>query len=174
MCADICVHDKGDGNPHAHIMLTMRPFDEDETWGDKQKKEYVLDRRGNKIYDAQKRQYKCKSVPTTDWNEHSRAEEWRSAWAETVNTVLERHGEKDRIDHRSFERQGKEEIPTVHLGSNTAQMERKGKSTNRGDINREARRFNAELKKLRIRIDELKNWLEAETRKDEPPNLVHI
>ena len=26
MCADICVHDKNDGNPHAHIMLTMRHF----------------------------------------------------------------------------------------------------------------------------------------------------
>ena len=26
MCADICIHDKLDGNPHAHIMLTMRPY----------------------------------------------------------------------------------------------------------------------------------------------------
>ena len=25
MCADFSIHDKGDGNPHAHIMLTMRP-----------------------------------------------------------------------------------------------------------------------------------------------------
>lgn len=28
MCADVCLHDTGGGNPHAHIMLTMRPFDE--------------------------------------------------------------------------------------------------------------------------------------------------
>ena len=26
MCADLAVHDKGDGNPHAHIMLTLRPL----------------------------------------------------------------------------------------------------------------------------------------------------
>jgi len=31
MCADICIHDKNDGNPHAHIMLTMRPFTEEKT-----------------------------------------------------------------------------------------------------------------------------------------------
>jgi ATP-dependent exoDNAse (exonuclease V) alpha subunit len=29
MCADIAIHDKNDGNPHAHLMLTMRPIDED-------------------------------------------------------------------------------------------------------------------------------------------------
>ena len=38
MCADICLHDTGGGNPHAHIMLTMRPFDERGAWGAKQKK----------------------------------------------------------------------------------------------------------------------------------------
>ena len=43
MCADVCLHDTGGGNPHAHIMLTMRPFDECGEWGAKQKKEYILD-----------------------------------------------------------------------------------------------------------------------------------
>lgn len=38
MCADIALHDKGDGNPHAHILLTMRPLNEDTTWGAKSKK----------------------------------------------------------------------------------------------------------------------------------------
>ena len=51
MCADVCIHDTGGGNPHAHIMLTMRPFTEEKTWGDKQKKEYILDPQGEKIYD---------------------------------------------------------------------------------------------------------------------------
>jgi len=39
MCADICIHDKNNENPHAHVMLTMRPFEPDGTWGGKQKKE---------------------------------------------------------------------------------------------------------------------------------------
>jgi ATP-dependent exoDNAse (exonuclease V) alpha subunit len=38
MCADVCIHDTGNGNPHAHIMLTMRPISEDGTWGAKSKK----------------------------------------------------------------------------------------------------------------------------------------
>jgi ATP-dependent exoDNAse (exonuclease V) alpha subunit len=32
MCADWALHDKGDGNPHAHIMLTTRPIEPDGKW----------------------------------------------------------------------------------------------------------------------------------------------
>ena len=49
MCADIALHDKDDGNPHAHILLTMRPLNEDKTWGAKSKKEYILDENGEKV-----------------------------------------------------------------------------------------------------------------------------
>ena len=79
-------------------MLTMRPFDEGGEWGAKQKKEYILDRDGNKIYDPKKRQYKCKSIPTTDWNEQTKAEEWRAAWAELCNQALEQNGHAERVD----------------------------------------------------------------------------
>ncbi|WP_444876726.1 MobQ family relaxase, partial [Bacteroides heparinolyticus] len=48
MCADIALHDKNDRNPHAHILLTMRPLNEDTTWGAKSKKEYILDENGEK------------------------------------------------------------------------------------------------------------------------------
>lgn len=43
MCVDICIHDKKDGNPHAHIMLTMRAFEKNGTWAPKSRKEYMLD-----------------------------------------------------------------------------------------------------------------------------------
>ena len=82
MCADFAIHDTGGGNPHAHIMLTMRPIQQDGAWGAKQKKEYILDPQGKKIYDPKKRQYKCKAIPATDWNEQTKAEEWRAAWAQ--------------------------------------------------------------------------------------------
>ena len=125
MCADFAIHDKKDGNPHAHIMLTMRPFEQGGEWGAKQKKEYILDPQGNKIYDPKKRQYKCKSIPATDWNDQSRAEEWRAGWAELCNQFLERGNHAERIDHRSYERQGIDQIPTVHLGVAASQMEKK-------------------------------------------------
>ena len=55
-------------------MLTMLPLDGRGAWGAKQKKEYILDRDGNKIYGPTKRQYKCKSIPATGWNEQNKSE----------------------------------------------------------------------------------------------------
>lgn len=172
MCADICVHDTGGGNPHAHVMLTMRPFEESGEWGAKQKKEYVLDRDGNKIYDRKKRQYKCKSVPATDWNEQTKAEEWRAAWAQICNQYLEQTGHAERIDHRSYVRQGKDQIPTVHLGVAASAMEKRGIRTERGDLNREIEVTNQRLRQLKARISKLQKWLKEEQANTEPPTLA--
>lgn len=38
MCADIAIHAKGDGNPHAHVMLTMRHIDQEGEWEHKSEK----------------------------------------------------------------------------------------------------------------------------------------
>ena len=173
MCADVAVHDKSDDNPHAHIMLTMRPFNEDGTWGDKQKKEYILDGSGEKIYDKKKRQYKCKSVPTTDWNEQTKAEDWRSAWADCVNKFLESENVAERVDHRSYERQGIEQIPTVHMGVAAFQMERKGIRTERGDTNRAINLTN-QIRQLRTRINKLEKWLNEEAINTAPPTLYDV
>ena len=40
MCADWSIHDKGDGNPHVHLLLTMRPFNPDHSWGKKEVKDW--------------------------------------------------------------------------------------------------------------------------------------
>ena len=49
MCADFALHDKGDGNPHAHIMLTIRPLRPDGKWGPKCRKVYDLDSQGHRM-----------------------------------------------------------------------------------------------------------------------------
>lgn len=41
MCADVCIHDTDGHNPHAHIMLTVRPLNENGTWQYKTEKEYL-------------------------------------------------------------------------------------------------------------------------------------
>ncbi len=87
-------------------MLTMRPINEDGAWGGKQKKEYILDSDGNKIYDPQKRQYKCRSIPSTDWNNRNKADEWRKSWEDMANAELERLGFDTRISRLSYEEQG--------------------------------------------------------------------
>lgn len=42
MCADWSIHDKGDGNPHVHLLVTMRPFNPDHSWGSKEVKDWDL------------------------------------------------------------------------------------------------------------------------------------
>ena len=151
MCADVAVHDKGDGNPHAHIMLTMRPFREDGSWDAKCRKEYDLDKYGQRIR-LKSGAFKSHRVDTTDWNEPTKAEEWRAAWAEHTNRALKQYGLSERIDHRSYERQGLEQIPAVHMGVAATQMERRGVVTEKGGVNRELAAQNKLLKEIKARL----------------------
>ena len=73
-------------------MVTMRPFDGRGVWGMKQKKEYILDPQGNKIYGLKKRQYKCSPILATGWNRQAKDGEWRTAWAQLCNRALEQYG----------------------------------------------------------------------------------
>ncbi len=41
-----------DPNPHFHVMATMRPLNPDGSWGEKQRREYVLDENGERITGA--------------------------------------------------------------------------------------------------------------------------
>ncbi len=157
MVADICIHNKNVGNPHAHIMLTMRPFEQGGSWGAKSKKEYLLDYFGERIK-LKSGEYKSRKIDMVDWNENARTEEWRSGWAGIVNQYFERENIDERIDHRSFERQGIEQIPSIHLGVSASQMEREGIATERGDTNRKIKSDNQLLKKLNARIKKLNNW----------------
>jgi len=174
MCADLCVHDNKTGNPHAHIMLTMRLINENGTWGGKQKKEYILDDNGNKIYDPIKRQYKCRSVPSTDWNNKANADIWRKAWEDMANAELERLGFDSRIDRRSYEEQGIEKIPTVHMGVEATQLERNGIRTERGDINRKIEITNKQIQQLRARITKLDKWITDAKANTKPPMLSDV
>jgi hypothetical protein len=174
MCADVCVHDTDGKNPHTHIMLTMRPMEPDGSWGVKQRKEYILDTNGEKIYDPKKRQYKCGKIQTTDWNELTKAEEWRAAWKVFVNAELEYHGFDERIDHRSFERQGIEQIPTIHMGVAATRMERRGLATERGDINREIAEANNLLRRIWERIKQMTEWLKSTVTPPSKQTLANV
>ena len=46
MCADVAIHDTDGHNPHAHIMLTVRPLDSKGKWQNKTEKEYLCKRDG--------------------------------------------------------------------------------------------------------------------------------
>jgi ATP-dependent exoDNAse (exonuclease V) alpha subunit len=150
MCADIAIHDKKDGNPHAHIMLTVRPFEKDGTWGEKTKKEYILDRNGNKQYDPVKQTYKSRPVRTTNWEDKNFLIKNREKWAELCNCEFEKKNISERIDHRTLAAQGiTSRRPQIHLGAAAHQMEKRGEKTDRGNINRESR---AEAMELTIKL----------------------
>ena len=171
MCADVCIHDKNDGNPHAHIMLTMRPLEQDGSWGAKSKKEYIFDNNGEKIR-LKSGEFKSKKISTTDWNEQTKAEEWRAGWADMCNAFLESENVNTRIDHRSYERQGIEQIPTVHIGVAATQMERRGIATEMGNRNREIGITNQQIRQLQARINRLKDQLAEQSKNVEVPTLV--
>lgn len=59
---------------------------------------------------------------------------------------------EQRIDHRSFERQGLEQVPTIHEGYVERQMERRGEVSERMELNRVIRRLNQMLAKMKNAI----------------------
>ena len=189
MCADWALHDKGDGNPHAHILLTVRPIKSNGEWGAKRKDSYVLDDQGNKIPVIDTNTGKQKigsrgrkmweriSVPSTDWNDQSRAEEWRKGWADVCNKYLKGRA---RVDHRSYARQGKKQLPTMHEGYVARKIAKRGKQSTIIDYNAKVIRTNydsqatehdlqtveAELKQLEAELKKLKSEQKGHKKND--------
>jgi len=97
MCADFAIHDKQDGNPHAHIMLTTREVSADGFGG-----------------------------KNRDWNKRELLEQWRENWADTCNERLQSKGTDERIDHRTLKAQGIDREPTIHIGATAQAMEKAG------------------------------------------------
>ena len=171
MCADFSIHDKKDGNPHFHVMLTIRPLKEDGQWGAKCRKVYELDESGQRIPNG-KGGWKNHREDTTDWNDKGNVEKWRAAWAAYANRALEAAGRPERIDHRSYERQGIDKIPSIHLGVAASQMERKGIATEKGNINRQIAADNKLLKEIKARITRLYKWTKEQAEKPEGKDSI--
>ena len=125
MIADVAFHNLGGSNPHAHIMLSMRAITPDGF--------------GEKV---------------REWNDWTHAETWRGSWADHANRALANAGYQEEIDHRSYERQGVEKTPGIHLGKSACAMEKWGIETERGEQNRLINRLNLEIQVSR---DELRN-----------------
>ena len=181
MVVDFAVHspDKEDGgisNPHFHVMCPIRPLDEHGRWGNKQRREYLLDEHGNRIRD-EAGNYVFNAVPTTDWGSPDTLEHWRQAWADLCNQMFAEKELDCRIDHRSYERQGIDQLPTVHEGVTVRAMEAKGIRTNKGDLNRWIKATNDLIRNLKKKISALLDWLKEaheELIKPQAPNLAQL
>ncbi|GHN13355.1 hypothetical protein NRIC0767_17100 [Lactobacillus delbrueckii subsp. allosunkii] len=125
MVADVAIHRDHPDNPHAHVMLTNRPFNSDGTWGIKSKKQYILDKNGNKTYTGTSKYPKSRKILMVDWDKKEKIIEWRHNWAASVNQVLEQKNIPDRISEKSFIEQGIDDTPTQYEGINSKRYERK-------------------------------------------------
>lgn len=151
MIADVAVHEgkarDGLGQPHAHVMLTMREMT-GEGFGKKDR----------------------------SWNAPDLLLGWREAWARDANIALERAGRSERIDHRSLDAQrseaeqqveraragGQEELaferekkvvelsrePEPKIGPSANAQEKRGIVTERGEAFRAAQTRNAQREEL--------------------------
>jgi hypothetical protein len=90
MVACVALHDKKTGNPHLHILLTLRDITPTG-------------------FGAKRR----------DWNDKALVTQWREAWATACNAALEQAGSTERIDYRSNKDRGIDAPATQHLGRRT-------------------------------------------------------
>ena len=160
MIADIAVHEEHDGNPHAHIMLTVRAIDENRKWLPKTKTSYLLDENGERVLDANGKPKRIRK-DTVDWNCQDKAEIWRHAWEKKQNEALEKAGCSERVDMRSYRRQGIDKIPQRHMGPAVTAMERKGVGTEIGNQNQEISNNNQLLANLHRMLEMIINWLNS-------------
>ncbi len=203
MCADVAIHDTDGHNPHAHILLTVRPLNQDGTWQHKTEKEYLCVRNGEeKGFTAQEflqaqregweKQYPyrkdskkvflppSKAIgleriskhpksttygrqnPTSArWNSEEQLVIWRAAWTDVVNRHLEKAQQPERIDHRSFADRGMDLKPTIHEGVTARVLEKKGIASDRCEMNREIRKDNALIRKLRELLAAVKDAVQV-------------
>lgn len=178
MICDLAVHqpDREEGgipNPHFHVLVPIRPLNDDETWGAKQHRVYHLDEDGNRIK-KENGQWEFDAVPTTNWGRTETLDMWREAWADMVNSRFEEKGLDCRIDHRSYVDQGLDLIPTVHEGPHVRKMEKKGIRTEKGELNRWIKATNRMIRSMRATIAALKEWIQEAKEILKEPQEIYL
>jgi hypothetical protein len=134
MCVDMAIHDKNDGNPHAHFMLTTRPIEKTGEWAKRKgswQTEYVLknpnlkDEKGEidtsphnripvidtetgmqKLGKKRRRLWKRRNIERPEWETKQFIEDARKHWADVANEHLPL---RLHLDHRSYKRQASAE-----------------------------------------------------------------
>lgn len=163
------IHDKGDGNPHAHILVPNRAINERGEWEAKRKMEYVLDKDGQRIPKIDKetglqkvdahgrRQWERVNAERNPLDAKEKLKEIRKDWADQCNRYLEK---EQQIDHRSLADQGIEKIPTIHEGYAAREIERKGGIADRCQENRDIREHNSLLDKVKEALQQFQHGLQ--------------
>lgn len=119
MVADISIHRDDMNNPHAHVLLTQRPFNSDGTWGKKTKTRTRYDENGDAILNKNGNKVR-KQERFADFD----FKEVRKHWELKLNQYSEREQSLRRYDSRSFEEQGLEKIAEIPLTREEYRLEK--------------------------------------------------
>lgn len=122
----MAVHGGKGRNPHAHIFISERGND-----GLARSKEQYFRRFNGRSPEA------GGARKTTSLRKQAWLEDARSSWATQANAFLERTGSAERIDHRSYQAQGRLIVPSQHLGPQAFAMVQRGVATDRSEAYRQ-------------------------------------
>lgn len=123
-------------NPHCHAIFSERVNDNVE------RRPEIWFKRANSKSPERGGAKKTESLKPKEW-----LFAVREVWAELANSHLEEAGRSERIDHRSYQNQGLDQIPTVHEGVYATKLEREGIASKRGNWNRRIREENERKRK---------------------------
>ncbi|MEP7305216.1 MAG: MobA/MobL family protein [Acidobacteriota bacterium] len=107
-------------NPHAHLMFSERRND-----GIERSREQWF-RRADSAHPERGGAPKSRTFHGRDWVEGA-----RGRWASMTNAALERAGRSERVDHRSYARQGVDREPGEHFGPSAPHMVVRGEDHER-------------------------------------------
>lgn len=137
VAVDFAIHapdQQGDNrNYHAHILLTTRKLERLESGR--------IALTGKSDLEQSNTQLKAQGKRSNQ----DELKHIRERWATITNHHLEQSGINARIDHRSHKDRGLEELPTVKMGWQATELERKGIQTEPGDQNRLIKQYNLNL-----------------------------
>lgn len=175
MVADVNIHNDVPHNPHAHILLTVRPFEQNGEWQkQKSKKEYLLDTNGDFIIN-EKGNKKSRNVDLTGWAGKEKLVEWRKNLAEKINEHYKKHGIDEQVSHLSYKEQGLDKIAPERLTRAEFYVEKTAKNhaekegevytpvTHYGKMNEVIHAYNLEIDTLNEQIKSLEVTLDTDT-----------
>lgn len=169
-CVTWAVHDKEDGNPHCHMLLTLRPVNSKGEFAEKEKKEFVLDDHGERIplidpktgeqkirkrkriadngkeYCSEEKLWKTRKVQYNPLDGRELYKEIRQHWADRCN---ERLPEDEKISPLSYEEQGKALTPSVTYTPAAKAIDERGQYSPIMEKHRDV-----EIKRLSEKIEE--------------------
>lgn len=168
--ATYAIHSSKDGkNPHVHIIIANRALVKGKWQQSKSKTEFRRDENGNKIpvidpktgeqkviiEKSGKKKKQWQRFQTKENRSHmdklSTLYDMRKGWARVCNQYL---SPDMQIDHRSYEAQGKLQIPTRHEGHAARQLEARGGTADVCEYNRQVRIRNKEIQEELAKLDE--------------------